>query len=135
MFALGDCAADGEKPLPALAQVASQQAQYLAKRLNSDRLEALATADAKGSVPPFKYAHLGSMASVGEWKGVFDSPALAKQQSQGEKKDEIDGLTGFKAFLLWRAAYWTKQVSLRNKILIPMYWFQAMVFGRDIARF
>lgn len=135
VFALGDCAADGEKPLPALAQVASQQAQYLSKRLNSDRLEALTTAGAKGSVPPFKYAHLGSMASVGEWKGVFDSPALAKQQPQAEKKDEVDGLTGFKAFLLWRAAYWTKQVSLRNKILIPMYWFQAMIFGRDIARF
>lgn len=45
------------------------------------------------------------------------------------------GLKGFTAFLLWRAAYWTKQVSLRNKMLIPMYWLKCILFGRDIARF
>lgn len=27
--------------------------------------------------PSFKYQHLGSMASVGEWKGVFDSPSFS----------------------------------------------------------
>ncbi len=76
VFALGDCAADSEKPLPALAQVASQQAQYISKLLNSvndfknidDRSKAATAVDI------FKYQHLGSMASVGEWKGVFDSP-------------------------------------------------------------
>lgn len=34
IFALGDCAEDLQKPLPMLAQVASQQAIYLAKVLN-----------------------------------------------------------------------------------------------------
>lgn len=44
-------------------------------------------------------------------------------------------VTGVLAFLLWRAAYWTKQVSIVNKIMIPMYWFKSMLFGRDISRF
>jgi NADH dehydrogenase FAD-containing subunit len=44
-------------------------------------------------------------------------------------------MKGFLAFLLWRAAYWTEQVSIVNKILIPMYWFKAFLFGRDISRF
>jgi len=42
---------------------------------------------------------------------------------------------GVLAFLLWRAAYWTKQVSTVNKLMIPMYWFKSMIFGRDISRF
>ena len=44
-------------------------------------------------------------------------------------------IKGFLAFALWRAAYWTKQVSIINKMLIPMYWFKSAVFGRDISRF
>lgn len=44
-------------------------------------------------------------------------------------------LKGVLAFLLWRAAYWTKQVSLQNKMLIPMHWLKSLLFGRDISRF
>lgn len=47
----------------------------------------------------------------------------------------IPPMKGILAFLLWRAAYWTKQVSLSNKLLIPLYWFKAAIFGRDISRF
>ena len=39
------------------------------------------------------------------------------------------------AILAWRGAYWTKQLSWANMLLIPMYWFKAAVFGRDISRF
>jgi len=48
---------------------------------------------------------------------------------------EGHAVTGVLAFVLWRAAYWTKQVSLVNKFLIPMYWLKSAVFGRDISRF
>jgi NADH dehydrogenase FAD-containing subunit len=51
----------------------------------------------------------------------------------------LDGMgppvKGFLAFALWRAAYWTKQVSMVNKMLIPMYWFKSWMFGRDISKF
>ena len=44
-------------------------------------------------------------------------------------------VSGKLAFLVWRGAYWGKQVSRQNKLLIPMHWFKAWVFGRDISRF
>lgn len=133
-FAMGDCAADGGRPLPALAQVASQQGIYLAKMLNKHGLDAISTLSSTNNsaqdLQPFKYQHLGSMASVGEWKGVFDSPSFsADDTSHGTP------VQGLLAFLLWRSAYWTKQVSVVNKLLIPMYWFKTMLFGRDISRF
>ena len=79
---------------------------------------------------PFKYAHMGSMASVGDWKAVLDTGAV-----DAKKNDYIPPLKGFLAFAVWRAAYWTKSVSWTNKMLIPMYWFKSAVFGRDISRF
>ena len=44
-------------------------------------------------------------------------------------------LDGVVAFLSWRMAYFSKQVSIQNMILIPMYWFKSWAFGRDISRF
>eukprot|EP00598_Pedospumella_elongata_P000480 CAMPEP_0184975452 /NCGR_PEP_ID=MMETSP1098-20130426/6705_1 /TAXON_ID=89044 /ORGANISM="Spumella elongata, Strain CCAP 955/1" /LENGTH=481 /DNA_ID=CAMNT_0027498199 /DNA_START=18 /DNA_END=1463 /DNA_ORIENTATION=- len=142
VYAMGDCACDSVKPLPALAQVAAQQAIYLAKTMNqnSDLFAEAALSTRNGEEPqsvvhkglaqvkPFQYAHLGSMASVGDWKGVVDTSNISQS---------MDGppVKGFLAFLLWRAAYWTKQVSIVNKIMIPMYWFKSTVFGRDISRF
>ena len=69
VFALGDCAGNSVKPLPALAQVASQQAIHLSKVLNKFGLDGIAS----GKANKFKYNHFGAMASVGEWKGVYDS--------------------------------------------------------------
>lgn len=69
------------------------------------------------------------MASVGEWKGVYDSTNVKVAENV------VAPVTGFVAFALWRSAYWTKQVSITNKILILMYWFKSFMFGRDISRF
>eukprot|EP01038_Epipyxis_sp_PR26KG_P006913 gene6913-9466_t len=130
VFALGDCAADQIKPLPQLAQVASQQGMYLAKTLNSSSLSEIN----EGKANPFKYQHLGSMASVGEWKGVYDSSNI-DPAANNDNSMRPPAVQGFLAFILWRAAYWTKQVSLSNKMLILMFWFKSTVFGRDISRF
>ncbi|KAJ1406877.1 hypothetical protein B484DRAFT_423740 [Ochromonadaceae sp. CCMP2298] len=83
------------------------------------------------TLPAFQYSHLGTMASVGEWKGVIDTQNIKELGKMGEGH----AVTGVLAFVLWRAAYWTKQVSLVNKFLIPMYWLKSAVFGRDISRF
>jgi NADH dehydrogenase/NADH:ubiquinone reductase (non-electrogenic) len=141
IFAMGDCAGDSVKPLPALAQVASQQGIYLAKLLNEYGLDVVrrfnadlpppSPSSSAKAIPPFRYQHFGSMASVGEWKGVFDSPSF----DAGDSHYQAPPVQGLLAFLLWRSAYWTKQVSLVNKVLIPMYWFKCMLFGRDISRF
>jgi NADH dehydrogenase FAD-containing subunit len=72
----------------------------------------------------------GSMASIGEWKGVYDGSHLGQSSDISRPP-----LRGFIAFILWRAAYWTRQVSFTNKILIPMFWFKSAIFGRDVSRF
>eukprot|EP00092_Neocalanus_flemingeri_P013049 GFUD01014061.1.p1 GENE.GFUD01014061.1~~GFUD01014061.1.p1 ORF type:complete len:468 (+),score=122.49 GFUD01014061.1:108-1511(+) len=109
VYALGDCAVSQTRPLAMLAQVANQQGKYLGKVFNKD-LE-----------KPFKYVFMGSMAQLGTWKAVAD----------------LNGptVTGLAAFVAWRSAYWGYQVSVTNKILIPMYWFKSYWFGRDISKF
>jgi NADH dehydrogenase FAD-containing subunit len=67
-------------------QVAAQQGKYLASVMNkhsahfpsSTSSDAMGQAGAKDELPPFRYTHLGSMASVGEWKGVVDTPNICK---------------------------------------------------------
>jgi NADH:ubiquinone reductase (non-electrogenic) len=44
-------------------------------------------------------------------------------------------LKGYLSWFLWRSAYLTKTVSLKNKILIPIDWSKTFLFGRDITKF
>lgn len=126
VFALGDCAVLEGTKYPATAQVASQKAGWLAKRLNRGDL------DTKG----FTYKDLGVMAYTGAGSAIL--------QSKG------GDISGFAAWLIWRGVYLTKSVSWRNKILIPIYWCVYLtvyaclltasrsinwLFGRDISRF
>jgi len=109
VYAIGDCAVSEDRPLAMLAQVANQQGKYLGKVLNTDMDR------------PFKYIFMGSMAQLGTWNAVADLNGQT--------------VTGLAAFLAWRSAYWGYQVSITNKILIPMYWFKSYWFGRDISKF
>ncbi|KAF2195408.1 nucleotide-binding domain-containing protein [Zopfia rhizophila CBS 207.26] len=112
VYALGDCAILEGTSYPATAQVASQKAEWLAKRLNRGDLDQ----------SRFTWKNLGVMAYIGNWNALF----------QGGNGGNISGRA---AWVLWRGAYLTKSVSLRNKILIPVYWFINWAFGRDISRF
>ncbi|KAF2402462.1 hypothetical protein EJ06DRAFT_542173 [Trichodelitschia bisporula] len=111
VFALGDCASIEGTMYPATAQVASQKAEWLAKRLNKGDIGQTA----------FHWRNMGVMAYLGNWNAIL----------QGAGR----GISGRTAFLIWRGAYLTKSVSWRNKILIPTYWFINWVFGRDMSRF
>lgn len=121
VFAMGDAAIESERPLGPLAQVADQQGKYLATWFS--KMDPLAD-----DILPFEYRYLGSMAQVGDWKAVADLTGVG-----GSKGGPV--VDGFLAFLTWRSAYWTKTVSIANKALIPMHWFKAWAFGRDISRF
>ncbi|KAF2687808.1 pyridine nucleotide-disulfide oxidoreductase-like protein [Lentithecium fluviatile CBS 122367] len=112
VYAIGDCAIIEGTSYPATAQVASQKASWLAKRLNKGDM------DEAG----FSFKNMGVMAYIGNWNALF----------QGSGGGNISGRT---AFLIWRGAYLTKSVSWRNKILIPVYWMINWMFGRDISRF
>ncbi|RYC60498.1 hypothetical protein CHU98_g5728 [Xylaria longipes] len=111
VFSIGDCAVVAGERYPATAQVASQQATYLAKRLNKGDLE----------TKPFKFRNWGVMTYLGGWRAIHQSSA--------------DELTGRAAWFLWRTAYLTKSMTVRNKIMVPVYWFMSWLFGRDISRF
>jgi NADH dehydrogenase FAD-containing subunit len=120
MFALGDCVAVKNQALPATAQVANQQARWLAKALNkAAKREALSAAVGvpSASARPlvdieketeFRFRSLGVMAYLGGWRAITQSGGA--------------DVKGRMAWLLWRTAYLTKSVSWRNRILIPVYW-------------
>lgn len=104
-------------PLPQLAQVAQQQGIYLSKVLNGSQRD-----DEKEE---FNFFSLGSMAYVGDLKGIYDGSTV------GEPGKEIKTprITGLLALLLWRFA-WGQHTSPINKMLIPMHWFKSFLFGR-----
>jgi NADH dehydrogenase len=112
VFALGDCAIIEDTQYPATAQVASQKAEWLAKRLNRGDFE----------ISGFTWKNMGVMAYIGNWNAIMQSGGGGR-------------VSGRAAWVLWRGAYLTKSVSWRNKVLIPMYWFLNWAFGRDISRF
>ena len=67
---MGDAAMNEETPLPQLAQVARQQGMFLSKVFNGQLKE-----DEK----PFTFLNLGSMASLGEMKGLYDGSKVGLQ--------------------------------------------------------
>ena len=103
VYAIGDCAVNDERPLPPTAQVAEQQADYLAASLNQGLLHGLDRADAvplpqpvaPSSFPPippmfykksrgFQYINRGSMSSVGFGDGLVDMTKIDQPLPSGE---------------------------------------------------
>ncbi|KAI0080406.1 FAD/NAD-P-binding domain-containing protein [Panus rudis PR-1116 ss-1] len=120
VYAIGDAAMIQEVPLPATAQVAYQKARYMSKKLNALMKD-------KDHTAPFQFHNMGSLAYLGDWVAVYDRTKV----ESGPKTKEA----GRVAWLLWRSAYFTRTFSIRNKILVPMYWFINWIFGRDLTRF
>ena len=129
IWAMGD-AAINEKglPIPQLAQVARQQGIYLSDVFNGKIRE-----DEK----PFSFFSLGSMAFMGDLKGIYDGSSAGPLRDPNEnfKRFVPPAIKGFLALLVWRFAYWGRQTSIVNKILIPMHWMKTFVFGRDTSRY
>ena len=118
VFALGDNATLASGALPATAQTANQQAQWLAKRLNKGDFE----------TQTFGFRNLGVMTYLGSSKALF----------QGGGKDREGNprkIKGWVAYLLWRGAYATMTLSWRNRMLVPFQWMIVKFFGRDVSRF
>lgn len=161
VYALGDCCADVDNPLPALAQVAEQQGRYLARRLNEEitgpaaprRRRAAGTAggdddggDDDGDA--FAYRHLGSMATTGGLSAILqlDLPAGARGSgssgsNKGAAAPALDAwlprrlrLRGFVSWVAWRSAYATRLGSLRKRASVLFDWTQTLFFGRDLSQ-
>ncbi|TDL25012.1 nucleotide-binding domain-containing protein [Rickenella mellea] len=113
--------------LPATAQVASQQGKYLGKkftRLARQKDTLLANgipATDEAVAKPFRYAHLGSLAYIGN-AAVFDL---------GNNKSFMGGLV---AMYAWRSVYWSEQVSSRTRALLMFDWIIRGIWGRDLSK-
>ncbi|KAF7725711.1 hypothetical protein EC973_009428 [Apophysomyces ossiformis] len=106
--------------LPATAQVASQQGQYLGKYLsrladvNSDESEV------SRHVGPFHYRHFGTLAYLGN--------TAVGEFSKGYKM-----VGGLWALYLWRSVYWSEQVSMRTRMNLSLDWSKRALWGRDLS--
>ncbi|CAK7198135.1 hypothetical protein SEUCBS139899_000793 [Sporothrix eucalyptigena] len=115
--------------LPATAQRAHQQGQYLAHKFNkmsraSPGLHAndIIDGDLDAAVyKAFEYHHLGSLAYIGN-SAVFE---LGNYNVSG----------GLWAVYAWRSVYFAQSVSMRTRILLMMDWFKRGIFGRDLVSF
>eukprot|EP00892_Ulva_mutabilis_P004213 jgi/Ulvmu1/2163/UM013_0006.1 len=133
-YAAGDCSRVVSAPLPPTAQVAGQQGAYIARTINRNQYHGVGGGD-----PPFKRVQ-GNEAERKEH--TFNFLSLGIMSYIGNKKavmqvdmDLAVNVWGQFAFLLWRSVYITKQVSMRNRVLILFDWLKTRVFGRDISLF
>lgn len=115
IFVIGDAAAfqhGTERPLPGVALVALQQAEYVAGLI-------------KKHVPfekrkPFVYKDLGSMATIGRARAI----AMV-----GNMK-----FSGFVAWLLWSLVHIVKIISFRNRYKVMAEWFWFYITYRNGIR-
>jgi len=115
VWAIGDCACvpnalDGSL-CPPTAQFAVRQARHLAANLGA----VLRGAPTR----PFRYRHRGMMASIGHLKGVAEVAGVP--------------LTGWPAWLVWRAYYLSQMPSSGRRLRIFLEWAWGMFFPPDIT--
>lgn len=113
--------------LPATAQVASQQGEYLghmlaklskqAAVLKANEIDDL---DDEAYYHPFKYRNLGTLAYIGN-SAAFD---VGGYGSAG----------GLLAMYAWRSVYWSMQVSMRTRFMLMLDWVKRGLFGRDLSK-
>lgn len=88
---------------PQMAQPAIQQAETLAKNLNTDEFTI-----------PFRYKDKGSMATIGKNKAVADLPKYS--------------FSGFFAWLVWMFIHLISILGMRNKLSVLTNWFWNYIF-------
>lgn len=113
--------------LPATAQRAHQQGQYLGHKFNKIaraepgmRVNDMRDGDLDEAIyKAFEYHHLGSLAYIGN-SAVFDL---------GGGWSFAGGLW---AVYAWRSVYFAQSVSFRTRCLLAMDWAKRTLFGRDL---
>ena len=116
IFVIGDTAlakATNGKPLPGIAPVAKQQGAYVARVI-------AARVRGRPALAPFRYRHLGTMATIGRRSAVVD---FGKYR-----------LSGFLAWLLWGIVHVCALVGFRNRAAVMMGWLWAYITFERGAR-
>ncbi|KAG6484424.1 external alternative NAD(P)H-ubiquinone oxidoreductase B3, mitochondrial-like [Zingiber officinale] len=113
------------KMLPATAQVAAQQGDYLAKCFNKMKIceeQPEGPLRIRGSgrhrFHPFRYRHLGQFAPLGGEQTAAQLPG-----------DWVS--IGHSTQWLWYSVYASKQVTWRTRFLVMSDWTRKFIYGRD----
>ncbi|XP_008800394.2 external alternative NAD(P)H-ubiquinone oxidoreductase B2, mitochondrial-like [Phoenix dactylifera] len=113
------------KMLPATAQVAAQQGNYLAQCFNKMKIceeypegPLRIRGSGRHRFRPFRYKHLGQFAPLGGEQTAAQLPG-----------DWIS--IGHSTQWLWYSIYASKQVSWRTRLLVIGDWTRRFIFGRD----
>lgn len=113
VWAVGDCAhipdADGN-PYPPLAQHAVRMGPVAARNV-------AAALTGRGAIRPFRYRSLGTLAALGHYAGVAQTPFLKA--------------TGFPAWWIWRTYYLFQTPRWSRRIRIMIDWTFALFFKPD----
>mmetsp|Transcript_10197 Transcript_10197/g.42038 ORF Transcript_10197/g.42038 Transcript_10197/m.42038 type:complete len:583 (-) Transcript_10197:119-1867(-) len=110
---------NGLRALPATAQVAKQEGEYLAAFFAQCDGDA---ARLMGDETKFEYNHKGSLAYIGKDAAVADIPGFTI-------------VKGIAAGVIWKSFETISQVSVRNIFLVAADMIRTKLFGRDISRF
>lgn len=158
ILAFGDCSCITTGQLPATAQVAGQQGEYIARLLSQGynmspensatdleelalfppqpdptRPKTVAENIAAFAIQADDFAAPFQFLNLGILAYTGGGSALAQLQITPAEGGRLKG-TGKIGFGLWRSVYLSKQVSWRNRILVFIDWGKTKVFGRDITR-
>ena len=107
VFVIGDtaCAMSKEgQPLPGIAPVAMQQGRYAARVIH-------ARLSSKKAPAPFRYRHIGSLATIGRRSAVAEFGLLR--------------LSGRLAWLLWGLVHVLFLIGFRNRVAVLLNWLWA----------
>lgn len=113
VWALGDCAEIPDptgQPYPPLAQHAVREARVLGGNL-------VAVLTGRGKVRPFAYKHKGTLAALGHYSGIAQTPFFHA--------------TGFLAWWIWRTYYLFQMPLWSRRVRIIMDWTLALLFPPD----
>ena len=115
IFVIGDTASVNDargRPVPGLASAAKQMGKYVGK---------LITARVAGrSVPPFRYRHEGSLATIGRRAAVVELGHIQ--------------LTGFIGWMFWSAVHIYFLICIRNRFVVAVTWLWSYVTFERGAR-
>jgi NADH dehydrogenase len=116
IFAIGDTVSvtmpDG-KPVPGIGDAAKQQGKYVAAVIKA-RLAG------QSATPPFRYRHLGDIATIGRSAAVIDFGWLQ--------------LTGWIGWWVWGLAHIYFLIGIKNRISVALSWLWIYLTGHRSAR-
>jgi NADH dehydrogenase len=115
IFVIGDTASvkdDSGRPVPGLASAAKQMGNYVAKLI--------AARVAGQSLPPFRYRHQGTLATIGRRAAVVELGHIQ--------------LKGFIGWMFWSAVHIYFLIGIRNRFVVAVTWLWSYVTFKRGAR-